>query len=108
MGSIFRYIADDALEDSDLGECQHCERPTVPSYKYHGEIIDPGLAANPALAAEEREIFAACADCILGGNLRKDDYELKQIRPIIAAFAKDGESAIRRYHQIPHIPLMMQ
>jgi hypothetical protein len=108
MGTLFRYIADSALNESGLGECQHCERPTIPAYKYNGLIVDLSRAANPALAAEDNVIFAACADCIHGGNLRKDDYELRQIQPIIVAFANDSESAVRNYHLIPHVPLMMQ
>lgn len=108
MGATFRYIADSALEESDLGECQHCERPSIPSYAYRGEIINPQLAANVELASEDNEIFAACADCIHAGNLRKDDYELSQIQGIVNSFATDRELAIRNYYLIPHIPLMMQ
>ena len=64
MGTTFRYIAETALESSGLGECQCCERAGVVSYNYRGEIADPSAAANPQLADEEPEIFAACADCI--------------------------------------------
>lgn len=108
MGTTFRYIAEPALEPSELGECQHCERPDIPSYDYPGEIIDPTLAANPQLAADEPEIHAACADCINGGNIRKSEYEIREIQPVINAFSDDPVTAIDRYHQIPHIPLMMQ
>lgn len=108
MGSTFRYISDAAMEESDLGECQHCESPGIPSYNYRGEIIDPTLAANSELASKDNGIFAACAPCIHGGNLRKDEYELGRVRPIIDSFASDRIAAVRSYHLIPHIPLMMQ
>ena len=108
MGATFRYIADDALKESGLGECQHCERVGVPSFNYRGIIIDPQLAANTELASQDNDIFAACSDCIHGGNIRKDDYEVGQIQGIINSFASDKEAAVRSYHLIPRIPLMMQ
>jgi hypothetical protein len=108
MGSTFRYIADDALRVSELGDCQFCERPGVPSYKYTGIIVHPSQAANAALAAEEPELFAACADCIHAGHVRKDDYEISRILDVLNAFATDQARAVSDYHLTPHIPLMMQ
>ncbi|MGC4006398.1 MAG: CbrC family protein [Pirellulales bacterium] len=108
MGSTFRYIHDSALVESDLGVCQHCARQGFAAYDYHGEIVDSHAAANVALALVEKEIYAACAPCIHDGNIRKRDYELERIRPIVDEFARDKTVAIRDYHRIPHIPLMMQ
>lgn len=93
---------------SRLGECQHCERDGVPAYDYTGRIVDPELAANVELAREDDAIFAACADCIHGGNVRKRPYELERMRPIANRFAPDANAALDSYHLIPHIPLMMQ
>jgi hypothetical protein len=108
MGLAFRYIADNALAQSNLGSCQHCERTEFSSYDYCGEIINPRLAANVELATTDNKIFAACAACIHGGNIRKTDFELGRVQPIIDSFALDKVSAARNYHLIPHIPLMMQ
>ncbi len=108
MGMTFRYISESALEPSELGECQHCERSDYKSFDYRGEIIDPSLAANPSLASEDPEIHAACAKCIQGGNLRKSQHEIREIQTVIDGFADDSVDAIRSYHTIPHIPLMMQ
>lgn len=108
MGATFRYIAETALESSELGDCQCCERASVVSYAYRGEIVDPSAAANPQLAEEDPAIHAACADCINDGLVRKDDYEISEIQSVINAFANNKEKVIDQYHQIPHIPLMMQ
>jgi len=108
MGITFQYIAENALKASELGDCQCCERAGVASYNYRGGIVDPSAAANPQLAEEEPEIFAACADCINGGLVHKDEYESGEIQGIINVVARDKEKAIQQYHRIPHIPLMMQ
>lgn len=108
MGSKFRYIADEALRVSDLGDCQFCERPGVPSYKYTGIIVHPSQAANPALAVEEPELFAVCADCIHAGHVRKKESEISRILGIVEQFAANKAGAINDYHLIPHVPLMMQ
>ena len=108
MGTTFQHISDIALAPSSLGECQHCEESAKTSYDYTGDIVDPSLAANPQLAADEPEIYAACADCINSGNLRKHKYELAEIQRVVDQFIDDKESAIEQYHRIPHIPLMMQ
>lgn len=108
MGSVFRYISDEAMHESDLGNCQHCDRDGVVSYDYRGEIVDPKLASDVELAEEEPGVFAACAECILGGNLKKDDYETSRMRPLVDAFAAGNEQILIAYHKIPHIPLMMQ
>lgn len=108
MGSIFRYIADNSLEESGLGDCQHCRRRGVPSYRYNGLIINPQLAANTEQAIKDNEIYAACANCINGGNLRKGDFRMYEIQPIINSFAIDKEAAARNYHLIPQIPCMLQ
>lgn len=108
MGTTFRYIAETPLESSGLGEYQCCERAGVVSYNYRGEIAAPSAAANPQLADEEPEIFAACADCINAGLVRKSDYEIGEIQTLINAYASDKQNAAQQYHRIPHIPLMMQ
>ncbi|MCC9656698.1 CbrC family protein [Rhodopirellula halodulae] len=108
MGITFRYIADIALEPSELGECQCCERAAAVSYNYRGEIVDPSAAANSKLAEEEPEIYAACAGCINAGLVRKSEYEIADIQKLINRFASDKQDAVKQYHRIPHIPLMMQ
>jgi hypothetical protein len=108
MGTMFRYVADAALTPSDLGDCQLCERIGVTSYSFTGVITDPSRAANPQLAQEDPHVFALCAACILGGNVRKHDSEIAEIRRIVNAFAVDRAAAIANYHTLPHIPLMMQ
>lgn len=108
MGTSFRYIAETALKPSGLGDCQCCERAGVVSYDYRGKIVDPAAAANPKLAEEEPEIHAACADCISGGLVQKDDSAIGELKGIINAFAGDKATATQQYHRIPNIPLMMQ
>ena len=108
LGATFPQIADDALIDSDLGECQCCERTDVPSYDYRGEILEPALAANPELAMSEPEIHAACDKCILSGAVKKSAHEISEVQKLIDEISRNNPNALEQYHQIPHIPLMMQ
>ena len=52
-------------------QCHHCETESAPIYDFFGEIVDPDLAADPQLARDEPEVSELCAECILGGNIRK-------------------------------------
>ena len=88
--------------------CHHCERDDVPIYRYDGEIIDPSFAKNPALAAEEPDVSELCADCILGGNIRKSDYRIREMMPVITRWATDGARAVEEFHRTPDIPLFLQ
>lgn len=108
MGSVFKLIADKALEATILGNCQHCEDSTRPAYDYEGIIVDPARAANPSLACEEPEISCACAKCIHAGDVRKDEFEISQLEVMIKRFASDPETAVEQYHRTPHIPLTIQ
>lgn len=111
MGSVFKHIADTALQPTELGPdepCQHCQRDDVVVYDYIGRIIDPTRAADVALATDDNEIFAACADCILGGNLQKNASEIDDVRRVVNRFAADPKAALAAFSETPHIPLMMQ
>jgi uncharacterized protein CbrC (UPF0167 family) len=108
MGTTFQNIAESALESSELDDCQCCERAGVASYDYRGEMADPSTVANPQLAEEEPKIHAACAHCINGGFVRKDEYEIGEIQSIISTFTSEKEKVAQQYHRTPNIPLMMQ
>jgi hypothetical protein len=108
MGKVFRCIADRAMYPCGGDQCHHCGRIDRPIYRYFGEIIDPSLAGDPTLAIEEPEVSELCADCILGGNVRKPDFEIQEIMPTIRRFASDRARAVEEYHRIPNIPLFLQ
>lgn len=108
MGSVFRHVADAAMYRCGGEQCHHCARTDRPIYLYSGEIVDPALAHDPELAADEPEVDELCADCVRGGNVRKSEYSLNQVAPTIARFAADRARAIEEYHQIPDIPLFLQ
>jgi len=106
MGSVFIHVADAALCASGDDPCQHCDRPDVPVYSYFGEIIDPERANDPELARQEPTVHELCADCILGGNIRRDvdDHILKMIEQ----FASDRDQALVEFQQLPEIPMFLQ
>lgn len=108
MGSTFRYVADQALFACGGDECHHCGRKDVPIYSYTGTIVDPTRAADPDLAREEPEVSELCADCILGGNVRKYDSAVREIMRTVNAFAADPRQALEEYHRTPDIPLFLQ
>jgi uncharacterized protein CbrC (UPF0167 family) len=108
VGSVFRHVADAAMYACGGEQCHHCERAGLPIYRYSGEIIDPALAHDPALAAEEPEVHELCADCILGGNVRKSDDRVRQVAPTVTRFAADSARAVEEYHRLPDIPLFLQ
>jgi uncharacterized protein CbrC (UPF0167 family) len=80
----------------------------VPIYSFTGRIVDPSLAKNSALATEEPEVCELCSACILGGNVRKSDYQIREMMPIVTTLAADRARAIEEYHRIPEIPLFLQ
>ncbi len=98
MGSVFRQVADVAMYPCGGEQCHHCERTGVPVYRYWGEILDPALAHDPVLAAEEPEVH----------NVRKSNYRVGLVTPTVARFAADRERAMVEYHQLPDIPLFLQ
>jgi uncharacterized protein CbrC (UPF0167 family) len=108
VGSVFRHVADTAMYPCGGEQCHHCERTGLPIYSYSGEIIDPSLAHNPALAAEEPRIEELCADCIRSGNVRKRDYRVRQILTTVTRFAADRVRAVEEYHRLPDVPLFLQ
>ena len=104
MGTTFRYVADGALSPCGGEQCHHCQRTDAPIYTYHGHILDPSLAEDPELAREEPDVSELCAECILGGNVRKGDVTMREIRPTIEAFAADKRRAAEEYHRTPNLP----
>ncbi|WP_313253272.1 hypothetical protein [Stenotrophomonas sp.] len=106
MGVIFKFIADDALRASGAGPCHLCERAGVPVYDYTGEIINPDLAADPALAREEPKISWLCADCINGGNVRRTDTWA--VADTVRRFAADPVAVWHDFNTLPGIPLFLQ
>ncbi len=75
-------------------------------FNFDGEIIDPDLAANPQLARDEPEVSELCAECILGGNIRKDFTP--EIQNTINRFAADHDTALAAFGRTPNIPLFIQ
>lgn len=108
MGSVFRHVADTALYPCGGDACQQCGRADRPIYDYTGRIVDPLLAADPALAADEPHVYEVCADCIRGGNLRKSEVRVREVMPMVRAFAAHPERAVAEYHRLPDIPLFLQ
>ncbi|MFO0799099.1 MAG: hypothetical protein U0804_16650 [Gemmataceae bacterium] len=105
---MFLHVADGAMYPCGGDSCHHCERSDVPVYGFDGEIVNPDLAKNPALAADEPQVSELCASCILGGNVRKSAYRIREITPIVTRWAADPVRAIEEYHRTPDIPLLMQ
>src|SRR5262245_8119780 len=81
VGSVFKHVSDSALYPCGGDECHHCGRADRPIYDYTGQIVEPSLAANPKLAAEEPHVYEVCADCIREGNLRKAKISVDEIMP---------------------------
>ncbi len=104
MGTVFRYIADGALAPCGGDQCHHCERTDAPIYSYSGRILDPARAKNPELARQEPEVYELCADCILGGNVRKHDGGMGRIISLVEAHAADKAQAVEAYHRTPELP----
>lgn len=105
MGQRFRHIADSALEPCEGTVCHHCERDDRPIFEYSGRIVDPKLAADPALAEEEPEVSELCADCILGGNVVRDMDD--RLRALVDKLS-DSRRLWREFQQLPEIPLFLQ
>jgi len=103
VGTTFRYVADEALAPCGGEQCHHCERTDAPIYSYIGHIVDPTLAKNPDLARQEPDVYELCADCILGGNVRKDEGAMREIMPTIEAFAADRLRMVEAYHRTPRL-----
>lgn len=108
MGAVFQYVADHALDPCGDETCHHCGRTGPPIYRYTGEIVNPVSAADPQLAADDLVVYELCVDCIRGGNVRKSDYRIGEMLPIINRFAADRARAVAEYHQLPDIPLFLQ
>ena len=106
LGSVFNYIDDAAMFPCGGTQCHHCETETAPIFNFDGEIVNPDLAANPQLARDEPEVSELCADCILGGNIRK--YITPEIQKTINRFAADAAAAKAAYCRTPTIPLFLQ
>ncbi len=108
MGTQFRYIADAALRGMDEGECHHCGRVVSPLFYYSGEIVDPNLSSDPRLAREEPRVCEACGPCILGGNLRRDDYTVGIATRKLRQFGADVPRMLDALHRMPNAPLFLQ
>lgn len=103
MGTTFRYVADGALEPCGGTQCHHCECSDRPIYFYTGEILDPEFAANPDLAREEPDVSELCAECIRGGNVRKDAGSIEEIVRTAEALATDPTQALEEFHRTPDV-----
>ena len=106
MGEVFRYVADEALEDCGSGECQHCQSNDKPIYSYLGTIKDPKLAANLDFALKNPDVYELCADCIQGGNV--ENGEVDKVAETIKRSARDSEYSWREVHKIPSVPSFVQ
>jgi hypothetical protein len=98
-------VADGALEPGGGTTCHHCRRTDVPIYSYNGFIVDPRLAKDADLARKEHRVFELCDDCIRGGNVRKDEYDVKQVVRLLEGHAADKARAIEEYHRTPDLAL---
>jgi hypothetical protein len=104
MGTIFRLIADGALQPADpdyYTECQVCGRPRVPVYPCQGY-----LARQDGTAEESNDVYVACEDCLKQRRVvHIDEYRTD---PLIERFAQDPEAEKRLLRATPRIPLHMQ
>lgn len=107
MGSLFENVEDGALRTvSGARECHHCASQEVQVFRFNGDIIDPRHAADPQLAIDDPEVSEVCADCILGGNIRR--RVPSEVHDLVSRFASDAESALKAFGVMPGIPLFMQ
>lgn len=107
MGKLFELIADEALEvlDDYYIECHVCDRTDVDLYPYQGKREDG------------EDIYAACSDCILAGNLRHigDYWYIETVRRYLKQLnlnEKEQEEMatqlMGKYNKTPGIPMFMQ
>lgn len=106
MGSVFTFVADEALRPADADACHHCGGSNQPIYDYFGEIIDPEQAADPQLARDHPDVSWLCAPCINGGNVRRTDTW--SVEDTIPRFAENAEAAWADFNRLPNIPLFLQ
>jgi hypothetical protein len=104
MGTIFRLIADEALQPEDADyytECQVCSKPAVPVYPCQGYLV-----RTDGTADKVRDVYAACADCLKEGRVSHiDEYRTD---PLIERFAENPEAEKRSLRMTPRIPVQMQ
>jgi hypothetical protein len=106
MGTLFRYVADDAIRKCSGSVCHHCEKTDIPLFSFYGTIIDPELAADPEIAREEPEVDELCAQCILSGNIAR--ASTARTDKTIDSLSADPEYSRRELNKIPECPLILQ
>jgi len=104
MGSIFMYVADQALS-AEGSQCHHCETEEEPVYLYDGVIVDPELAKSPETARDEPEVSELCANCIFDDNTRHEEDVAEHN---IESYAHDKAAMWEAYHQLPDSPEFIQ
>jgi hypothetical protein len=103
MGTIFRLIADDALQPEDPSyytECQVCERPRVPVYPCQGYLARPDGTAD-----KSQDVYVACEECLKHEHI----VHLSEYRtdPLIERFANDPKAEKSLLRKTPRIPFQM-
>lgn len=100
MGTIFKYVADSALDPSDMADqCHQCARKNLPLYDYFGTMLNPALAADPKLAEAHPDVNFLCADCINGGNVARHDTW--KVQETIPRFAANEKAAWDDFNRLP-------
>jgi hypothetical protein len=104
MGTVFRLIADNALQPEDADhytECQVCRKPGVPVYQCQGHLARPDGTAD-----ESQDVYVACENCLKQRRIvHLDEYRTD---PLIERFADNPEAEKRSLRMTPRVPLHMQ
>ncbi|PWF23021.1 CbrC family protein [Corticimicrobacter populi] len=100
MGTVFKCVADSALNPTDMADqCHQCARTNVPLYDYLGTVLNPALAADPKLAEEYPDVYFLCATCINSGNVARSSTET--VQDTIPRFSADEKAAWDDFNRLP-------
>ena len=107
MGSVFKYIKDEAIVSEDSSyykECQVCGKKNCSVYKASGFILKADGSHDDE--DPDSEIYVACADCIRKGKVaRFGEWETDDFLKQNFDNWQDLQKALRI---TPQIPLMLQ
>jgi hypothetical protein len=104
MGTIFKLIADHALQAEDpsyYSQCQVCESPGVPVYPCQGRLI-----REDGTTERDHDVYVACEKCLKARRIEHiDEYYLNEF---IASRVDDAAVALDLMRQTPRCPNFVQ